>query len=175
MSSWPRPRPPKTTRRSRPTSSSPPRRACSSTSRPPGTPTTARRSRRLVAPDLLTEWERRLDDFDRRGWRNRVKPLGDPSVDYVGLIHRGTASDRVVVRIEAKVRDYVEDRAGNHLSRAGELRETVQLREFWTLRKRGSGWMLVSIEQGAEGAHALDDQIVATPTPTSRRCATSRW
>ena len=118
---------------------------------------------RLVAPDLLTEWERRLDDFDRRGWRNRIKPLGDPSVDYVGLIHRGNASDRVVVRIEAKVRDYVEDRAGNHINRAGEVRETVQLREFWTLRRRGSGWMLVSIEQGAEGSHALDDQIVADP------------
>ncbi len=117
---------------------------------------------RLVAPDLLTEWERRLDDFDRRGWRNRVKPLGDPSVDYVGLIHRGSASDRVVVRIEATVRDYVEDRAGNHVNRTGEFRETVQLREFWTLRKRGLGWMLVSIEQGAEGAHALDEQIVAS-------------
>jgi predicted lipid-binding transport protein (Tim44 family) len=117
---------------------------------------------RLVAPDLLTEWERRLDDFDRRGWRNRVKPLGDPNVDYVGLIHRGSASDRVVVRIQATVRDYVEDRAGNHVNRAGAFRETVQLREFWTLRKRGSGWMLVSIEQGAEGAHALDEQVVAS-------------
>ena len=117
---------------------------------------------RLVAPDLLNEWERRLDDLDRRGWRNRVKPLGDPSVEYVGLIHRGDTTDRVVVRIEAKVRDYVEDRAGNHVNRTGEFREIVQLREFWTLRKRGSGWMLVSIEQGAEGAHALDDEIVAS-------------
>jgi predicted lipid-binding transport protein (Tim44 family) len=117
---------------------------------------------RLVAPDLLTEWERRLDDYDRRGWRNRVKPLGDPSVDYVGLIHRGNASDRVVVRIEAKVRDYVEDRAGNHINRSGELRETVLLREFWTMRRRGSGWMLVSIEQGAEGSHSLEEQIVAS-------------
>ena len=34
---------------------------------------------RLVSPDLLNEWDRRLDDFDRRGWRNRVEPLGDPA------------------------------------------------------------------------------------------------
>src|SRR6185437_4294549 len=28
---------------------------------------------RLVAPDLLVEWERRLDDMDRRGWHNHVE------------------------------------------------------------------------------------------------------
>jgi predicted lipid-binding transport protein (Tim44 family) len=119
---------------------------------------------RLVAPGLLTEWERRLDGLQRRGWRNRVQPLGEPRVQYVGLTHRGdAASDRVVVRIEAKLRDYVEDRAGNHIKRSGRLGETTHIREFWTLRKRGSGWMLVSIEQGAEGSHALDAGIVATP------------
>jgi predicted lipid-binding transport protein (Tim44 family) len=119
---------------------------------------------RLVAPDLLSEWERRLDGLERRGWRNRVQPLGEPRVDYVGLTHRGdAATDRVVVRIEAKLRDYVVDRAGNRIKRTGRLGETTSIREFWTLRKRGSRWILASIEQGAEGAHALDEQIVATP------------
>ena len=33
---------------------------------------------RLVGPDLLVEWERRLDDFDRKGWHNRVEVLEDP-------------------------------------------------------------------------------------------------
>src|SRR5207253_2660397 len=38
------------------------------------------------------------------------------------------------------------------------------VREFWALGKNGSGgWRLVSIEQGAEGSHVLDEQIVATP------------
>ena len=40
------------------------------------------RLRGLVAPELLAEWERRLDDFDRKGWRNRVRPLGEPSIEY---------------------------------------------------------------------------------------------
>jgi predicted lipid-binding transport protein (Tim44 family) len=118
----------------------------------------------LVAPDLLVEWERRLDGLERRGWTNRVEPLGEPRVEYVGLTHRGDSkTDRVVVRIEAKLRDYVVDRAGDHIKRTGRLSETTRIREYWTLRKRGRGWILVSIEQGAEGAHALDEQIVATP------------
>jgi predicted lipid-binding transport protein (Tim44 family) len=122
------------------------------------------RLRGLVAPELLAEWERRLDDLERRGWRNRVAPIGEPTVEYVGLNNRGDADgDRVTVRIEAKLRDYVEDRAGRHIKRAGRLTETVRTREFWTLRKRENHWILISIEQGAEGTHALDQQIVATP------------
>ena len=119
----------------------------------------------LVGPDLLTEWGRRLDDLDRRGWHNHVEVLGEPTIEYVGLNHRGDiATDRVTVRIEAKLRDYVTDRYGNHLKRAGRLTETVRIRECWTLARSQSGrWRLISIEQGAEGAHVLDEQIVATP------------
>jgi predicted lipid-binding transport protein (Tim44 family) len=117
---------------------------------------------RLVGPDLLTEWGRRLDDLDRRGWRNRVQVIGEPTVEYVGLNHKGDQSDTVTVRIEAKLRDYVEDHAGNHIKRAGHLSETVRLREFWTLGRRNGRWTLISIEQGAEGTHAIDETIVAT-------------
>jgi predicted lipid-binding transport protein (Tim44 family) len=118
----------------------------------------------LVAPALLVEWERRLDDFARRGWRNRVQPLGEPKVEYVGLTRRGgDEPDRVVVRIEARLRDYVEDMRGNHIKRSGRLTETSRVREFWTLERRGSHWILVSIEQGAEGEHALADTVAATP------------
>ena len=116
----------------------------------------------LVGPDLFAEWERRLADLDRRGWRNRVQIIGEPTVEYVGLNHKGDATDTVTVRIEAKLRDYVEDRIGNHIKRAGRLSETVRLREFWTLGRRNGHWMLVSIEQGAEGTHAIDEAIVAT-------------
>ena len=117
---------------------------------------------RMLGPDLLTEWQRRLDDLDRRGWRNRVQIIGEPTVEYVGLNHKGDATDTVTVRIEAKLRDYVEDRIGNHIKRAGHLSETVRLREFWTLGRRNGRWILVSIEQGAEGTHAIDEAIVAT-------------
>lgn len=121
--------------------------------------------RRLVAPQLLHEWERRLDDFARRGWHNRVQVLGEPAVEYVGLTHHENHDgDRVVVRVEARLRDFVEDPYGNRIRRGDRLGETVRIREFWTLvRGAGGRWILGSIEQGAEGQHALGEQIVATP------------
>jgi predicted lipid-binding transport protein (Tim44 family) len=110
------------------------------------------RLRNLVAPDLLNEWERRLDDYSRRGWRNHVEVLGDPVIELVGLTHHGDAdTDRVVVRIDARMK------------RNGRLGETTRVREFWSLGRRSGHWVLASIEQGKEGAHAMDEQIVATP------------
>jgi len=120
--------------------------------------------RGLVASDLLVEWERRLDDFDGRGWRNRVEPIGEPSIEYVGLKRTGNAdTDHVVVKVEARVKDYVVDRYGSHLKRTGSMSEITRIREFWTLQKRNGHWILASIEQGGEGKHALEEEIVATP------------
>ncbi|MBV9050355.1 MAG: TIM44-like domain-containing protein [Solirubrobacterales bacterium] len=122
------------------------------------------RLRGLVAPELLAEWERRLDDFDRKGWHNRVQPLGDPSIEYVGLTNRADdRADRVVVRIEARLRDYVEDAYGRRVGRVDGAGETSRVREFWTLVKRDGHWILQSIEQGGEGAHRLSEGLVATP------------
>jgi predicted lipid-binding transport protein (Tim44 family) len=124
---------------------------------------------RLVGRDLLQEWERRLDDFARKGWRNRVEPVEAPRVEYVGLVHRADrGGDRVTVRIEAKLRDYVVDNHGRHIKRLGRVTETVRTREFWTLARRFNRWVLISIEQGGEGAHGLSDQIVATPWSDDR-------
>ncbi len=122
------------------------------------------RLRGLVAPELLAEWERRLDDFDRKGWHNRVQPLGEPSIEYVGLTNRGDdRADRVVVRIEARLRDYVEDAYGQRVGRVDGAGETSRVREFWTLVKRDGHWILQSIEQGGEGAHRLSEGLVVTP------------
>ncbi|MEO6857262.1 MAG: Tim44-like domain-containing protein [Solirubrobacteraceae bacterium] len=121
--------------------------------------------RGLVGPDLLAEWELRLDDFSRRGWHNHVEPIGEPTVEYVGLNRQGDAStDRIVVRIDARIKDYVVDTYGRHIKRTGQLGEINHVREFWTLQRRAPGhWVLASIEQGAEGKHALEEKIVATP------------
>jgi predicted lipid-binding transport protein (Tim44 family) len=121
--------------------------------------------RGLITPGLLVEWERRLDDFERRGWRNHVEPVGEPTVHYVGLLRRERGDqdvDRVVVRIEAKLRDYVTDRSGRRIKRDGAVTESVRLREYWTLERRGEHWVLAAIESGAEGEHALKDRIVQT-------------
>jgi predicted lipid-binding transport protein (Tim44 family) len=121
--------------------------------------------RGLITPELLTEWERRLDDFDRKGWRNIVEPSGPPTVEYMGIVRRERGHedlDRVVIRIEAKLRDYVVDRNGQHIKRDGSFTESVRIREYWTLERRGEHWVLASIESGAEGEHSLQDKIVQT-------------
>ncbi len=120
----------------------------------------------IVGPDLMVEWKRRLDDFDRRHWHNRVRILEGPQVEYVGLTNRAEdRDDRIVIRIEAVLEDYVEDRIGRRIQRddAGTTRRFVA--EYWTLGKReGDGrWIVLSIEQGAEGDHQLEETIVPTP------------
>jgi predicted lipid-binding transport protein (Tim44 family) len=131
--------------------------------------------RGLVAPGLLAEWERRLDDFRGKGWRNHVEPLAPPTVEYVGLARAGdgpqdiATPDRVVVRIEARMRDYVTDAQGRRIKCRGQFTETVRLREYWTLERRSDHWVLASIEQGAEGTHALTDKIVQTSWADEQR------
>jgi predicted lipid-binding transport protein (Tim44 family) len=129
------------------------------------------RLQQLVGRELWEEWRRRLNDFERRGQHNRVLPVSDPVVRYVGLHNAAEdAEDRVVVRIDARIRDYVVARTGHYLNREGNGSEVVRLREYWTLAKRPGPpraslprWILVSIEQEREGAHALHDGVVATP------------
>lgn len=129
-----------------------------------------RRLRQLVGSELWTEWSRRLADLDRKGWHNRVEPMSAPKVEYVGLHHGADrAEDRVVVAIEARVRDYVVTSAGERITRTGSSSMVVDSFEYWTLAKRDrrsaakQEWILVSIEEPAEGAHELTDEIIAAP------------
>jgi predicted lipid-binding transport protein (Tim44 family) len=123
----------------------------------------------LVGRDLLVEWNRRLDDFENKGWHNRVSVTGEPVIQYVGLINRDDdTEDRAVVRIEAQLSSYVQDRRGNTIMRTGESDELVDVCEYWTLARRGDGWIVVSIEQKAEGDHHLDRKIVASPWSDDR-------
>jgi predicted lipid-binding transport protein (Tim44 family) len=107
---------------------------------------------------------RRLDDFDRKGWHNVCELRTGPQVEYVGLVNReDDADDRVVVRLQAVLRDVVIDGSGRVLKRNEEDDELTALAEYWTLGRAGEGWLLLSIEQDAEGAHHLDEAIVASP------------
>lgn len=125
---------------------------------------------RLVGPDLLAEWNRRLDDFDRKGWHNRVEVLEDPVVHYVGITNREDDSeDRAVVRVEAKLRAYVLDANGKKFMRRGETDELVSLAEYWTLARRDGSWTVHSIEQRSEGDHHLEGEIVASPWSDEQR------
>jgi predicted lipid-binding transport protein (Tim44 family) len=120
--------------------------------------------RRLVGDDLMVEWSRRLDDFDRRGWHNRVKVTAAPTVRYVSLVNRADdADDRVVVLISASMQAYVETADGQRLMQDREEDASVSMTEYWTLARNDDRWIVVSIEGSGEGAHHLDATIVAVP------------
>lgn len=124
---------------------------------------------KLVAPAMMAEWERRLKDFERKGWQNRVEVIGEPNVDYVRLRNVADDSeDRVCVVISATLRDYVVDASGRHLNRTDSSGEVAPMREYWTLCKSGSDWILESIEQEAEGKHELSEELIATPWSDER-------
>ncbi len=124
----------------------------------------------LAGPDLMAEWNRRLDDFGRRGWHNRVQVPEEPRVEYVGLTNRADdADDRVVVRIQCRLLDWVQTRDGREIFHGGAMGPAVSFAEYWTLVKGPDGWRLESIEQGREGDHQLDAELVATPWADEQR------
>jgi predicted lipid-binding transport protein (Tim44 family) len=125
---------------------------------------------RLVGADLAKEWVRRLDDFDRKGWHNVVRVDGGPEVQYVGMVNRADdKDDRVVVRVEATLTDYVETKQGHALMADGASSKTRTLTEYWTLGKRDDRWTLLSIEQEEEGKHQLEEELVTTPWADVKR------
>ena len=126
--------------------------------------------RERIGGDLLVEWERRLDDFERKGWHNICEVDRGPTVEYLGLVNRADdADDRVTVRVEARLHDYVTDRNGATIQRNNSSSQYVTQREWWTLGKREDRWILLSIEQDTEGAHHLDAPIVAAPWSDDQR------
>ncbi len=118
----------------------------------------------MVAPDLIVEWKRRLDDFARRGWVNHIE-IHDLVVEYVGLVNRDDDDDdRVVVRVAAWMDDYVVDRFKRVIPHNDNPAQESWLREYWTLRPTADGeWRLVSIEQDIEGEHNLYAPLIALP------------
>jgi hypothetical protein len=122
------------------------------------------RLRTLAGHELYTEWLHRMRALGGKGWRNRVEVLSAPRVHYVGLRNTGPdRGDRVVVLIEARVRDRLIDGAGQRVRRAEAISDRRWLREFWTLSRHRGHWIVRSVEEEREGKHVLSDELVASP------------
>jgi len=128
------------------------------------------RLHQLVGPDLMVEWERRLDDFDRRGWHNVVQVVEGPTVQYVSLANHGQReTDRIVVFIEAVVTDYVQvEQSGMILTHNSGASPRTRVGEYWTLAPSEDHWMLISIEQPAEGEYHLHERPIPRPEDDER-------
>ena len=98
-----------------------------------------------------------------------MRVVRDPTVEYVGLVNRAAdEEDRAVVRLTAPLMSWVETADGLRMYKTGHDDATIAFAEYWTLAKHDGHWMLVSIEQDAEGVHNLTDAIVATPWSDDR-------
>jgi len=129
-----------------------------------------RRLAELVGRDLMVEWELRLDDFARRGWHNIVQVVEGPTVQYVQLENVGERPrDRVIVFIEAVVSDYVQvDINGMILTHNNGSNPRTRIGEYWTLAPHDDHWMLISIEQPAEGEYHLRERPIPRPEDDDR-------
>ena len=65
---------------------------------------------RMVGPELMVEWRRRLDDFAAKGLHNRVV-VRENTAEYVGMTNLpAEEDDRAVVRVSAVCDDWVVTR-----------------------------------------------------------------
>ena len=129
---------------------------------------------RLLGPDLLVEWRRRLADFAARGWANEVAIRSGPHVGYVGLVNRdGAVDDRVTVTMTAKLHSVVRTSDGVVVKNKADTNGdgVIDVCEYWTLDRAGDRWRLVAIEQEREGAHHLQSPIVTAPWSDDARIA----
>lgn len=124
----------------------------------------------LVGPDLMTEWTRRLNDFNRRGWQNVVDVISGPEIQYISLANRADkAEDRVVVFVTAVVSDYVRvQRSGMILTHDRGRNPRTRVGEYWTLAPHDDHWMLISIEQPEEGEYHLHERPIPRPEDDDR-------
>ena len=127
------------------------------------------RLRELIGGDLLVEWERRLDDFDAKGWRSRVQVVADrPWSTWASSTARPTRRTAPSCASARRWTRGCETPSGQRIYTTGHDSPRIAFAEYWTLAKHDGGWMLVSIEQDAEGVHHLTDEIVASPWSDSR-------
>ena len=124
----------------------------------------------LVGDTLMIEWNERLADFSRRGWRNEVDVIGELQIEYVGLCNRGEErTSEVCVRIAGRVRDIVRDDRGATVRRRGSVAEAHRVCQYWTLGRRDGRWIVVRVQQRREGLHELRAPIIATPWADGER------
>ena len=100
-----------------------------------------RRLATLLGPDLLAEWENPLLE---KGKLPGGEPVGEVRVEYVGLDAGGPEEPRVVVLIEAALRE------------PAGLRRVCQ---YWTLGVRAGLFFVLAIEDHTEGRHHLSEPI----------------
>ena len=110
-------------------------------------------------------------DFATRAGTTGPKSAPQPTSSTCGLVNREDDSeDRVVVRLEASMGDWCRtQRRPRGSSTTAATRRRAAPRVLDAGPRRRSRWMLLSIEQQAEGDRNLDGELVASPVERRQR------
>jgi hypothetical protein len=113
---------------------------------------------RVSAPDLMSDWTKRMDGYAAAGGRYRVDVLKPPRVDFVGLLaDRG----QVRLRVRAKLRRALELSNGKRRALPEDRgRQKVAFEEYWTLSRSGGEWILWSTRNARSRAEYSTEPIV---------------
>ena len=115
----------------------------------------------LLSPDLLAEWERRLDANDAAGEHHRSHVLGDVEVELVGFAAGAGGAHTAVVLIEAEMDIGVDNRNGRRISSTTTRTSPRKVCEYWTLVMRDGPFTVHKIDARDDGDHHLAEPLVA--------------
>jgi hypothetical protein len=113
---------------------------------------------RISDPDLMADWNKRLDGYAADGKRQRVHVLNGPRLDYVSLM-----ADRKLVRlrVRAKLRRGFEPASRNRLAvQKRPVGAKVAFEEFWTLSRSDNDWILCSTRPARFRAKYMSEPII---------------
>ncbi len=122
---------------------------------------------RISEPDLMADWNKRLDGYAAEGKRQRIKVLKGPKLDYVSLL-----ADRELVRlrVRATLRRGFEPAHRNRLEvQRRPVGTKVAVEEFWTLSRSSSGWILCATRPRRFRTEYTGEAIIpATPVASEQ-------
>jgi hypothetical protein len=124
---------------------------------------------RISDPDLMTDWNKRLDGYAAEGKRQRVQILDGPKLDYVSLM-----ADQKLARLRVRAtlrRGFEPANPSRRDVRKRAVGSKVAIEEFWTLSRSGDDWILYATRPRRFGAKYTSEPII--PESEARSSATA--
>jgi predicted lipid-binding transport protein (Tim44 family) len=116
---------------------------------------------RISAPELMSDWIKRMDGYAAAGGRYRVAVQSGPRLDYVSLL---ADREQVRLRVRAKLRRGLEMPDGKRKALpGGRPSQKVTLEEYWTLARSGGDWILWSTRGPGLRAQYSAEPVVPDP------------
>jgi predicted lipid-binding transport protein (Tim44 family) len=113
---------------------------------------------RISDPDLMSDWNKRMDGYADAGERYRVEVLKGPRLEYISLL---ADHEQVRLRVRAKLRRGLESKGKRRALPEDKGRQKLAFEEYWTLSRSRGEWILWSTRSAKSGARYAAEPIVA--------------